>query len=67
MATWKCPGCPTACELKIPLQLPDLKLPSIPIPKIPPEIKMPKLPKIPKIPMPPFDFSKLCPSSGRED
>jgi len=65
--TWTCPGCPTACKLKVPIQLPNISLPTIPFPKFPPDIELPDLPDIPQIPVPPFDFAKLCPSANRKD
>jgi hypothetical protein len=67
MSTWTCPGCPTACKIEIPIQLPSISIPSIPLPAFPPDIALPDLPDIPQIPIPPFNFADLCPSSGRED
>jgi len=78
MPKWTCPGCPTACELEMPLQLPGITLPLPPLPKFPPEIVLPELPEIPSIPDPPFPFGSIpvpgvpapagtCPSAGRKD
>ncbi|HRZ18863.1 MAG TPA: hypothetical protein P5136_02290 [Methanofastidiosum sp.] len=67
MADWTCPGCPTACKLKIPIQLPDISIPMPPFPKFPPDIVIPDLPQIPQIPIPPFNLAKLCPSANRKD
>ena len=65
--TWTCPGCPTACKIKIPVQLPDISLASLPFPDFPPIPEIPDLPTIPQIPNPPFNFAKLCPSANRKD
>lgn len=68
-ATWECPGCPTACKIKVPLPLPAITLPIPPLPKFPPNVPPYsfKMPVIPPIPNPPFDFATTCPSSGRKD
>jgi hypothetical protein len=65
--SFTCPGCNTACKLKVPAQLPDFPGIAVPIPKFPPDFDIPDLPTWPTLPNPLFDFSKICPSSGKKD
>jgi hypothetical protein len=67
--TFTCPGCPTACKLKvpIPLALPVPFPPTLSIPNFPPSIPDFDLPELPDLPEFPFNLADLCPSSGRKD